>query len=95
MFDFLSKRRIKGEGFTVTLGARGRLTYEADGCCFLINALEGNGYGIVLEEMADSDLGLQSKSLDVRRSIALNVKHALATRGITVDVYEDHRVVSC
>ena len=94
MFGFLSRRRIKSEGVTVTLGPRGRLTYEAGGNRFLINALEGNGYGIVIEEMADGDMGLQLKSLEVRRSIALNIKQALARRGITVDIYENHRLVT-
>jgi hypothetical protein len=70
MFAYRSRKRFKEEAFAVTLAARGRLAYGAGGDRFLINALEGSGYGIVIEEMAEGDLGLRLKPLEVSRRLS-------------------------
>lgn len=92
MFGILNRRRIQGDGFTVIVTERS-LFYEEGDQKFLINTVEGDGHGIVVEEMADADLALQSKSLDERLTIAQNIKRALAKRGITIDIYQDHHLV--
>lgn len=84
---------MSSDGISVTIGRRGCLTYEEGTEKFLINAIEGNGFGIVVEEMADADLALMTKTPDQKLKIALNIKRTLAKREITVDVYMGNRVI--
>lgn len=93
MWNLFKTNCITANGISVIIGRRGRLTYEEGTEKFLINAVEGDGFGIVVEEMGDADLALMRKTLDQRLKIALNIRDVLAKRKIIVDVYMGNRVI--
>jgi hypothetical protein len=86
-------KTISKDGIRVTLGEKGQLKYREGSETYIVSALDGDGYGIVIEEMADGDLSLMSQSIERRVEIAKKIRQVLKGQGIRVDLYQDHRVV--
>jgi hypothetical protein len=94
LFDLIMRNRVRGDTCIVTLGRHGYLKYDEGDASYHVAVSEGGGYGIVVEEMANYDVKLRTKTTEDLLRIALNIKQTLALRGIVVDVYHKNSVVN-
>jgi hypothetical protein len=85
--------RIRSSNFTIRRKGRDGLIYEEPGRRFLVSAMEGDGYTILVEQMGDADFALDALPVDEKLRIARNIQHALTDRKIDVEVVYQHRVL--
>jgi hypothetical protein len=85
--------RVEGEGFTVRRGSRDALLYQEPGHEFLVSALEGGGYSIIIEHMGDADVTLNNLPVAQKLRIAKNIRRALLDHGVDAEIQYEHRVV--
>jgi hypothetical protein len=83
--------RINGPNFTLWQGMRGSLVYQETGGEYVVNASEGGGYSIIVEQMGDVDIKLTSLPVGEKIRIARDIRDALLREGIDAEViYENH-----
>jgi hypothetical protein len=78
---------------TVRRGTRGSLVYEERTRSYLVNASEGGGYSIIVEDMGAADLGLDSLPVSDKLRIARNIRGILAGHGVEVEIIYEHRIL--
>ncbi|NYF81309.1 hypothetical protein [Granulicella arctica] len=87
----LKSEWMKGMNFSIKR-IRGGLLYREDDHEYLVSAVEGNGYSIVVEQMGEGDTNLGRLPDQERLRIARNIKLLLLANAIDAEVILEHRV---
>ena len=69
------------------------MIYQESGGSYLINASDGDGYSILVEDMGAVDLRLDMLPTAEKLRIARNIRDALLQKSIDVEVIYKHRVL--